>query len=394
MASVPLAIGQNPATTPQNAEVGNPPSTEINLLNQSDKITFPQLMKKLKSGGDKREDIPAGLMVNPGVHAMDSALPLAGIQLPLSLAQGSLSSQADQTDATISGKPDVESAVDSGSSIMIALKGEGRGDGGKGRQQAVIPMRDKASAVLHTAQQPSGDSAAKTPPTSAVDEQQSQVTTKFDFSALLPPTQSNQLIAQTLAHDLNGVVLDKHAGLIDPSSHMALDAANGVHGLPQGTDRSGQTSALPPAISVPLKNPQWSDELSNRVMWMVQHDVQTANIKINPPHLGPLEVQISMNKDHVDVSFNSHHAAVNEALDASMPKLKEMLGSSGLQLGSANVAHHSFSGQSQSNNQGTNHQYTDDGNQHIDAPITDNSEMTSASIYSWDIGSGAIDFYA
>ena len=143
-----------------------------------------------------------------------------------------------------------------------------------------------------------------------------------------------------------------------------------------------------------MKTPQWGDELSNRVMWMVQHDVQTASIKINPPNLGPLEVQVSMNKDHVDVSFNSHHAAVKEALDASMPKLKEMLGSSGLQLGNANVSHHSFSGHSQYNNQGSGQQYPGGGGHNIETTLSDSEEIVSPTVYSWNAGAGAIDFYA
>ena len=239
------------------------------------------------------------------------------------------------------------------------------------------------------------DAAAKASAiNTAVADDQSPLNAKSDFSALIPAPHGHQLTAQTLSQDLAGATLDKHAGLSPATTHMGLDAANGLNSLTQGTDKLHQTQTPPPAISVPMKTPQWGDELSNRVMWMVQHDVQTASIKINPPHLGPLEVQVSMNKDHVDVSFNSHHAAVKEALDASMPKLKEMLGSSGLQLGNANVSHHSFSGNSQYNNQGSGQQYPGGGGYNIDTTLSNSEEVVSPTIYSWDAGAGAIDFYA
>lgn len=394
MASASLAIGQTPVSAPQNVEAGNAPTTETSPKNQLDKISFPQAMKKVKGGADaKNGDSPTAPIILPNIHAPDAVLPPPGMLLPLSLAQGAAVPVQQSDNTATSGDQATAAVANGGLPVLISLDGGTKGGAGNGGRQTAMPVSDEASATLQTAQQPTGNSAAKALFTPIVNEP-SQVTAKTDFSALLAPLPSNQPAAQALTHDLAGTTLDKHAGLINISSHMGLDAANGLNGLSQGTDKLIQTPAMPPALSLPLKNPQWGDELSNRVMWMVQHDVQTASIKINPPHLGPLEVQVSMNKDHVDVSFNSHHAAVKEALDASLPKLKEMLGSSGLQLGDANVTHHSFSGQSQYNNQGADYRSPEDGDQNIDASSTDGGEMTSASIYNWDMGSGAVDFYA
>ncbi|MEK7322229.1 MAG: flagellar hook-length control protein FliK [Pseudomonadota bacterium] len=101
----------------------------------------------------------------------------------------------------------------------------------------------------------------------------------------------------------------------------------------------------PPPIATPIHQPQWNAELGSRVLWMVKQDVQTADIKLNPPHLGPLEVRVSMANDTVNVTFSSPHGLVRDALDAAMPRLRDMFMDNGLQLVNANVSNKSFSEQ-------------------------------------------------
>ena len=126
-------------------------------------------------------------------------------------------------------------------------------------------------------------------------------------------------------------------------------------------------------------------------MWMVRQEVQSASIKLNPPHLGPLEVKVSFANDQVNVSFTSHHAPVREALDASMPRLREMLGDNGLQLGDANVTHRSFSDQNQTNQQASSQQPNDDGNLDVNSLADNSTTLSHDPLY---VMSGAVDIYA
>lgn len=395
MASAPLAIGHTLVPAAQTTEVGTPSDDIKRSENQSGKISFPQVMKKLKGGGDdKGGDTAPGVVLQPHIHASDAALPPSGTMLPFSLTPGHIAAgqngQGDP-DPGQNGQGDPVLAGNQATAVTaIALEGGGKG-GSAGRQTS-MPVGDRAAPRAPANAQPVSVNAAVDASDPSLGDEQSPAAAKIDFSSLLAPTQNNQLPLQALAHNPAGNMLDKHGSLIDGSSHMGMDTANGLSHLAQGGDKFNQTPATPPPISAPLKNPQWGDELSNRVMWMTQHDVQSANIKINPPHLGPLEVHVSMHKDQVDVSFHSHHAGVKEALDASMPKLKEMLGSSGLQLGDANVTHHSFSGHS--GNQGSNHHSSGGAGQDIDTQIADTGEVMNASMYGWNADSGAIDFYA
>ncbi|RMD79279.1 MAG: flagellar hook-length control protein FliK [Gammaproteobacteria bacterium] len=92
-------------------------------------------------------------------------------------------------------------------------------------------------------------------------------------------------------------------------------------------------------------HPGWAGEVGQRVLWMVRQEVQAAEIRLNPPHLGPLEARVSLHHDQVSVAFASHHAQVREALDAALPRLRELLAEHGLQLADASVTEHGLADQ-------------------------------------------------
>ena len=402
MASLPIATGQAPVPASRNADSGNSPSPEINSSNQKDKINFPQLMKRMKGeseakGKGKKGDESTTPLVMAGIHPTDAALPPAGIQLPPTLTNAP---DPGRPDSAVSEKQSIAAAGPGKLKLPINLKDGGTRRDGKSAEHADSPVNAEGTTVKGPRGAPIDQKAAGNPATTngaqpLLAHNEPQSIDKPDFNGPSAPARNDHTAASILGRDLTASMLEKHAIPVDSSSHMSHDGINGMNGLTQATtDKPVQTAAVPPPISVPLKDPQWGTDVGNRIMWMVQHDIQTANIKINPPHLGPLEVQVSMNKDHVDVSFNSHHATVKEALDASMPKLKEMMGSSGLQLGNANVTHHSFSGQGQYNNQGTNYYNGEDGGHPAGVAAAEDDGMTSIAVHSWDTGSGAIDFYA
>lgn len=96
--------------------------------------------------------------------------------------------------------------------------------------------------------------------------------------------------------------------------------------------------AQPTVISVPVGETGWDRAFSQRVTWMATSDQQTARIELNPPNLGPLEVRISLHHDQASAMFSSPHGAVRDAIEAALPKLREMLAESGLTMGNVNVS--------------------------------------------------------
>lgn len=111
-----------------------------------------------------------------------------------------------------------------------------------------------------------------------------------------------------------------------------------------------QASAM--RIDVPVASPAWGEALGDKVLWMSSQGTQVAELRLDPPHLGPLEVRITVNNDQATAVFVSHHSVVREAIETAMPRLREMLADSGIMLGNTMVGAESFA-QQQSQAQGS-----------------------------------------
>lgn len=114
------------------------------------------------------------------------------------------------------------------------------------------------------------------------------------------------------------------------------------------------------AVPVPVGQPQWSQAVGERVLWLAAQNVSSAEINLNPEHLGPMQVKVSVSQEQTTVSFTSHHAVVREVLDQNLGRLRDMFSEQGLNLVNVDVSDKSFSrqqgdGQHQ-NGQGPNKQ--------------------------------------
>lgn len=95
------------------------------------------------------------------------------------------------------------------------------------------------------------------------------------------------------------------------------------------------------SINTALNQPAWGDDFSQKITWMATQRNQSAELHLNPPQLGPLDVVLKMNGDQASAVFTSPHAAVREAIEQAIPRLREMLADSGITLGNAMVSDHS-----------------------------------------------------
>lgn len=91
-------------------------------------------------------------------------------------------------------------------------------------------------------------------------------------------------------------------------------------------------------VRVPVGQPQWSQAVGERVLWLAAQNLTSAELRLDPPDLGPMQVRVTMNNDQVNVSFSSQQVAVREALDQGAQRLREMFNEQGLKLGDVNVS--------------------------------------------------------
>jgi flagellar hook-length control protein FliK len=122
-----------------------------------------------------------------------------------------------------------------------------------------------------------------------------------------------------------------------PSNTGALTYAQAV---PAGPAREPAGPSLP--VHTPLRHPEWSDEVSQRIRWAIGNQVHSAELKINPPQLGPVEVRVSVDADRqMSVTLSSQHALVRETLTDSLPKLRDLMSEHGFGAVSVDVSQHS-----------------------------------------------------
>jgi flagellar hook-length control protein FliK len=101
--------------------------------------------------------------------------------------------------------------------------------------------------------------------------------------------------------------------------------------------RASDPSALRLTVAQPVGATGWDEAVADRVTWLGQARQSSAELHLNPPNLGPVEVHVSMQGDQTTVSFFSPHAPVREALQAAAPKLSEAFAAAGLSLGNVSV---------------------------------------------------------
>ncbi len=141
----------------------------------------------------------------------------------------------------------------------------------------------------------------------------------------------------------------------DPAGQLPMAPA-GAAAVPPATIPAPSAAVAPPAntpapvvadlnLTHPLSHPDWQQAVATRVIWIANQDLQAAQIKLTPAHLGPIEVRIALHQDRADVWFSATSQPVREALDAALPRLRDMFSQQGLQLGQAAITSDSGQGQ-------------------------------------------------
>ena len=130
---------------------------------------------------------------------------------------------------------------------------------------------------------------------------------------------------------------------LDPRNIRALAAGSTA----SPTTESGSVPTAPGntllgkgygSLDIPLNQPGWDQALGNRVRWMVNEKLLVAELKLNPPNLGVLEIRVQQEGDRTSIQFIAPQAAVRDAVDGALQRLRELFQESGLNLGDVTVS--------------------------------------------------------
>jgi len=136
----------------------------------------------------------------------------------------------------------------------------------------------------------------------------------------------------------------------------------------------GKSTSLQTAIPSKFGGDQWASAVADKVMWLSSQRIQSAEIRLDPPELGPMQVRVSVQNDQVNVSFVSHHQSVREALEQNVFKLREQFGNEGMDLVDVSVSDHP-SQQSMSNGGDSGFHGEDSSPSSIDKELTQETEV-------------------
>ena len=128
--------------------------------------------------------------------------------------------------------------------------------------------------------------------------------------------------------------------------------------------------------------------LHDKVNAMLNINNKEAEIRLDPPELGSMQIRIRSEAEQAQVNFVVQNQQAKEALEQSMPKLKEMLAEQGIQLGESNIQQDSGSSSEQGTDEAQELGNSKLANQESQAQ---NSQQTRTNSTSSESG---IDYYA
>lgn len=175
--------------------------------------------------------------------------------------------------------------------------------------------------------------------------------TKEMGSSLTPGLPTNNITTQLAAAHFNpntneALLLNVSEQLVPvQAGNSSQTNALAAVGLGTATQAAATQTQMAP---LNLGQNAWESNLGSRLQMLVGQNIQSAEIRLDPPELGVLDIKIKVSNDIATVNITSPHTQVREALETSVPRLREMFEESGISLGDVNVRQESFAQQQNS----------------------------------------------
>ena len=87
-----------------------------------------------------------------------------------------------------------------------------------------------------------------------------------------------------------------------------------------------------------VRDPRWADEFGTRIALLVNQRESVAAISLTPVDLGPVDVNVTVRDSQATIHFGAAQAETRALIEASLPKLRELLAAQGFQLMDASVS--------------------------------------------------------
>jgi hypothetical protein len=122
-------------------------------------------------------------------------------------------------------------------------------------------------------------------------------------------------------------------GVQNPSANPSTANPVSTSVLPNNLDRM----VMPNSDS----SAEWGSGLGERVSVMLNQKQHLATIRLDPPTLGKMDIQIQVKDDVTNVTINTQHAHTRDMVDSASHRLREILQDAGYQNVNVDVSHQS-----------------------------------------------------
>lgn len=149
--------------------------------------------------------------------------------------------------------------------------------------------------------------------------------------------------AEAISNNISSPVETQPFTLTSDTTQPALTDSTALLTASAPSPSTQSTATTPTVVSLDaqLGQPKWEGEFAQKIVWLAGQQQQAAEIRLNPAHLGPIEIMLSITNDQgtqqATAQFLSSHLAVREAIEAALPKLREMMADNGITLGNVTV---------------------------------------------------------
>ncbi len=151
------------------------------------------------------------------------------------------------------------------------------------------------------------------------------------MAALLKEAAGGQISKEIVASP-SATGYGEAAGINHSQSQGRLSGLEHSFQLQRSADVQGRSS-----MQSDINQAQWKAEVAEKIAWFSARNISRAEIRLDPPELGSLQIKIQLNQEQAQVTINSPHASVREALDQTSARLREMFQEQGLDLADVNV---------------------------------------------------------
>ncbi|MDP4982537.1 flagellar hook-length control protein FliK [Pseudoalteromonas tunicata] len=179
------------------------------------------------------------------------------------------------------------------------------------------------------------------------------------------------------------------------ASHVNIENEaniNSIGNINQLVTQRTQVNTPAPTEAVPSQvlnmfRSEAAKELHDRVSVMLSLNKHEADIRLDPPELGSMQIRVRSDAEQAQINFVVQNQQAKEALEQSLPRLKEMLAEQGINLGESSIE--------QQNQQSSEQQQGQQSQSRDEKAFGD--EIVQSSITTARIAStrpGGVDFYA